>query len=303
MLSILIPVYNFDIRKLVNELHRQATESGKEFELVCLDDASEEAFKVLNREIASLPHVRYTELPENIGRACIRNRLAEEARFPYLLFMDCDSQVESPDFIRHYLQEAEPGTVVYGGRSYDPEPPTDPALYLRWLYGKERECLTRNLRQIHAYRSFMTNNFMVPKAIFLSIKLDETIKGYGHEDTFFGYQLKKERIPVVHIDNPLRHIGLENAEKFLENTRNAIRNLHQLIQRKETDHDNTLYVAYRLLNQGLTRPLFARRFLKKEKALLKNLTGPYPSLKKFDSYRLYYLLYLEQERLKRTARR
>ena len=46
MLSILIPVYNFDIIAFVTELHRLCEQEKIPFEIILLDDASDEKFKI-----------------------------------------------------------------------------------------------------------------------------------------------------------------------------------------------------------------------------------------------------------------
>jgi len=40
MLSVLIPVYNCSITALIKDLHQQLMSSNIEFEIICLDDAS-----------------------------------------------------------------------------------------------------------------------------------------------------------------------------------------------------------------------------------------------------------------------
>jgi len=85
-LSILIPVYNYDVRDLVHKLHDQLIELDTPVEILCYDDAStDESYKVTNREINKLSVVIYKELPANIGRAAIRNKLANEANYNYYL--------------------------------------------------------------------------------------------------------------------------------------------------------------------------------------------------------------------------
>ena len=93
MLSICVPVYNFDVRQLAGQLSEQAKKAGIPVEILIFDDNSEADIKKINREISSTPSVKYLELPENIGRAAIRNRLAETAKYPYLLYLDRKSVV------------------------------------------------------------------------------------------------------------------------------------------------------------------------------------------------------------------
>ena len=95
MLSILIPVYQVKVEKLVVKLIKQCDRCKIEFEILCFDDGSKERIKVSNRSIDLLMRVNYVELSENLGRSKIRNRLAKSARYDYLLFLDADSQVKS----------------------------------------------------------------------------------------------------------------------------------------------------------------------------------------------------------------
>ncbi len=80
MLSVLIPVFNEDIRNLVNDLNNQLVELGFIFEIRVYDDGSHENIRDLNKEIASNDSIIYEELPKNIGRSAIRNKLAKEAK-------------------------------------------------------------------------------------------------------------------------------------------------------------------------------------------------------------------------------
>ena len=73
--SVLIPVYNYGIFSLVQELRAQCARAELTYEIICLDDASEETFRIKNRAVARLEHVDYEELPGNISRAAMRNAL------------------------------------------------------------------------------------------------------------------------------------------------------------------------------------------------------------------------------------
>ncbi|WP_373548781.1 glycosyltransferase family 2 protein [Haliscomenobacter sp.] len=231
MLSILIPIYNYDVTYLVTELHRQAEGLGELYEICLLDDASDEKFKAINGVLIQKTNVRYEELPQNIGRAAIRNRLVEMAQYDYLLYMDCDSGVVMPHYLQTYVSAFHPQRLLYGGRSYLPKPPSDPQYLLHWHYGRQREQQDFLERQKNPYHSFMTNNFLIPKSIFASITFDESLRTYGHEDTLFGMELAKKNIEILHLNNPLLHLGLESTAVFLSKTQMAIHNLAQLQQR------------------------------------------------------------------------
>lgn len=302
MISVLIPVYNFDIRQLVRNLHAQLLAASVPFEIICLDDGSEETFKTQNRELLnpSTPPpaadkstfqpftpstFSYEELQENLGRARIRNALAAKAQYPYLLFMDCDSKVISSNYIQTYLDHLHPETLLYGGRCYALEPPAQPELYFHWYYGTQREVSSAAERAQQQYHAFMTNNFLIPKAIFEQIRFDERLTQYGHEDTLFGLELQKRGINIKHLDNPLEHIGLEPVDIFLDKTRQGLRNL-AFLSAQYPELETRLLRLYRKLDQmGLMQ--IAARFIKLlDNSILQNLTSRRPNLRLFDLYKL-----------------
>ena len=296
MLSILIPIHNFDIRPLVHKLHKECMALGVNFEIICLDDASDISFRKLNDELSTIENVSYVLLPHNLGRSAIRNRLAEMAKYDFLLFMDCDTMPEKADFIDIYVRNLKQGTVLYGGRSYQPEKPTDPELYFHWFYGSNREVSSLTKRTEAPHRSFMTNNFVIPKDILLKIRFDESLKQYGHEDTVFGLELKKLEIPILHLDNPMRHNGLEKAGDFLRKSEQAIDNLLILMKKHELAADIKL-LRYFLKTQKWGLHLFIKLWFRMNKVRLrKNLLGKNPSLRSFDLYKLGYMVELAMMR-------
>jgi glycosyltransferase involved in cell wall biosynthesis len=294
MLSILIPVYNYDVRAFVTELHRQSTAAGINFEIRCYDDGSSGNYKEINRELEQMRGVEYREIPSNLGRSAIRNLLARDAAFEYLLFLDCDSYPENDDFIARYAAALTPGAIVYGGRTYDPMMPQDKRRMLRWKYGSAREVFPVAVRKLKPYHSFQTNNFVVPRSVFRAIGLNEGLKGYGHEDTQFGQQLMARQVPILHIDNPLRHLGLETTEEFLLKTDEGVKNLYHLITHGYNVSTIKLARAYRFIRKlGITR-MVGWLLRLRGKALLKNLHSGNPGLMAFDLYKLMKLIEASQ---------
>ena len=290
MLSICIPVYNFDVRALAYDLHEQATHCDVPFEIILMDDASDASYITCLQELTALPHIHLIPLSINIGRSKIRNALVKEARHPYIIFMDCDSATVSNDYILRYLPHCKPNTVVYGGRCYKQEKPSGATL-LHWKYGVKREALPAAERQKHPNFNFCTNNFLIDKDIFKTITFSEQLEGYGHEDTFFGLELLGHHIPILHIDNPLIHLGLETANVFLKKTENGILNLRKVELMLKEKYPNyaghsKLMRSKIFLQKWRLIPL-TRVLLKAFKPLLKrNLSGKCPSLFAFDLYKL-----------------
>ena len=291
MLSILIPIYNFDVRRLVKELHDQAAALPFSAEILCFDDGSEAHWKALNREVGQLPMARYQECPQNLGRSRIRNLLADTARGSHLLFLDCDSEVTDATYLRSYAAAMDEKSLLYGGRLYRKDPPDDPRLFLHWQYGVRREQMPPAQRREHPYHHFMTNNFLLPASVFHAIRFDERLLEYGHEDTLFGMELRRRKVPIKHLDNPLAHIGLEPAEAFLDKTRKGVRNL-AFLYRSGTGIETRLTLFYEKLRQnGLALPAKVA-LARLRPLLLRNLLSRRPSLFLFDLYKLG--LFLEE---------
>lgn len=293
MLSILIPTYNFDCSKLVKELHSQASELSIEFEILVYDDCSKKKHEE-NRQLSDLSNVIYKELPNNYGRSAIRNLMAEDANFNYLIFLDCDGEIPSKNFLSLYYKFKDEADVVCGGRIYPNRDEIKKKYLLHWIYGCKRESQCNKCDA----KSFMTNNFLINKEVFETTKFDESMVGYGHEDTIFGIELKNKGYSFKIIKNPIIHIGLYDADDFLKNTRNAIKNLSNIFGKKyniEEFFDIKLVRVFHLANKlGLSfaLSLFYKLF---HKAIEHNLKGKYPNLLLLDAYKLGYFAYIKKK--------
>jgi len=289
MLSICIPIYNYDVRQLVRDLHRQASDAGVDFEILLADDGSQPQYLELNRECATLSNTHLKELQKNGGRSRIRNLLAQWAMHPWLVFMDCDSQCPDNRFIQRYLDNLDDALIVCGGRTYRSVPPQDGTL-LHWLFGTQREVKPATIRARKPNHSFMTNNFVISSQLMKEITFNESLIGYGHEDTLFGLELLKKQIHIKHIDNPLIHVGLQNAEEFLSKTREGTRNLlkiYNIVKRdKNLPQMVKLLKTWAFLRKtGLCRP-FGNIMKSLEPAIIKNLKCPQPRLIYLDLFKL-----------------
>ncbi len=288
-LSILIPTYNYDVRKLIQQLQEQLLVLTVPAEILCYDDASpSEAIKLVNRDIRKLSFVMYAELHTNLGRAAIRNKLASDANYNKLLFIDCDSELVSNIFLKNYLEQSGKYHALVGGTVYN-ETNSNPEYSLRWTYGKAREQRAAKERNNCPYESLTLNNFFIDRDTFLTIKLDEKIEGYGHEDTKFGYTLQKNTISLRHIDNPVLHCGLETNEVYLEKTEAAIKNFYKL-SLQGYGRGTRLFKSYKLLKTLRLARLYRFVFSAFRKSIIRNLSSLHPSLLLFDLYKLRLLL-------------
>lgn len=290
MLSILIPVYNYNVLPLVESLITQGLKTAKPFEIIVHDDASVEAHKAVNDPLKALKEVQYKEHAQNLGRAKIRNRLAENAKFDHLLFLDCDSSLPDADFLSRYFEVIKPGIVACGGTGYRSEAPEIQDHFLRWHYGTHREMKSASERNGKPNFAITTNNLLIDRELFLSVRFDESLTRYGHEDTLFGLALKEKGHGITHIDNPLIHEGLESAEVFLEKTEQGVMNLKMLIHKQPQYmglfEEVKLVKWYSRIKKTGLKPIFALKFRIFRPLLRWNLTSKNPSLRLFDLYKL-----------------
>lgn len=275
MISILIPVYNVDVTKMVSRLFKQCQRLKIRFEILVYDDLSDEKYRQKNRVLGSSIGINYLELTENLGRSKIRNWLVKSALYNHVIFLDCDSKVLSNDFVKKYIDNMDRAEIINGGRQYSKKPPRAKSKYLHWKYGTKKESKKANVRNIDAVNYFHTNNFFAKRSILDKHPFDESLEGYGYEDLVFAQRLVDYGVSLHHIDNPVEHLGLETNTKFLAKMENAIANLVRF-EEEDLLRDTRLQ---RLVNQlerlGLTKigKKYAQRKYKTFSSNLKDNKG------------------------------
>ena len=291
-LSILIPTYNDLCVNLVDALRQQAEEAALAYEILVADDGSTDAEVIArNSEINQWDHCQYLRQAQNIGRAAIRNFLAQQAQYDHLLFIDSDMSMVRTDYLANYLAiysaEVVDGGVCIGG---DPE-----ALKhnLRYRYEKAVEHEhTVEIRQQNPYRDFHTANFLIPRDLMLTHPFDERFHHYGYEDVLFGKQLRADRIAITHIDNPMGFCTFESNPDFVAKTEEGLQTLCQF--------RNELRGYSRMLTfvDGIHIPLIVSliRLIHRlfGSIIRRNLCGHHPFLLLFSFYKLGYFLILPE---------
>lgn len=290
MLSILIPTFNYNIVPLVTELHRQSMEQMIDFEIIVMEDGST-LYLEENKIVGDLIYCQYIVLPLNMGRSAIRNKLADISKYKFLLFLDCDSDISSKYFINRYLSFCIEECVIMGGRIYN-ENNLDPTRSLIKTYGIKRERYNGSEMGKNKHKMFMTPNFLISKSIFNKVRFDETIIGYGHEDSIFGIELEQMKIDFIMIDNPVIHKGLEDNETYIKKTEYSLENLYRIYL---TNKYPTLATKSKVLSVFIKIKRFKFhhiiRYLYQltKPILIKNLKSQHPSLMLFDFYKLGHL--------------
>lgn len=288
MISILIPTYNYDISSLVSSLFEQVKKLNIDFEIICLDDASQK-FHSENQKINDLENCSYSILERNIGRSSMRNLLAKKAQFENLLFLDADVTPIHENFISTYISQINSEEkVVYGGIRYQKNKPGKNQM-LRWVYGNSREALSVKNRVKNVYLSFLTLNFLISKSVFQKVSFNEEIPNLRHEDTLFSYDLKQANVNILHIENPVYHLGLESSRVFLRKSEESLIGLSFLIDNKLIDSNYVKLSEYhKTLEKYHLKGLYLILYKTFKTGLLKNILGKSPSLFIFDLFRLGY---------------
>ncbi len=211
-LSVLIPYLNDDPCTLLHALGREAEALGGTVEVVLLDDGSGDD-ALADRVIAAIHDsaipARSVRLFANEGRARGRNRLAANARAGHLLFLDSDMLPDAPDFLVQWIDlvdRCDPA-VAFGGFSLKQAPLVREHALHRQM-AMRSDCAGAEQRRLKPEKYVFTSNLMIRRAVFEAEPFDEGFKGWGWEDVEWGVRVSR-RHPIVHVDNPATHLGLD----------------------------------------------------------------------------------------------
>jgi len=295
MLSIIIPVYNYNVFPLVLALKKQADTIGIEYEILAQDDLSQEFFPE-NSQINSLENCSFATNTQNLGRGKNINLLCSKSKYNYVLILEADALPEHNSYLKNYIEilSKSNSDAIFGGVKYPETIPPKEKL-LRWKYGINRETKSLQHRIKNQYDFVFTWNLLLKKDLLLRFPFPEFIEEYGYEDAVFIENLLLNSIPVTHIENFLIHYNNEDSIDFIKKTERAVRNLHGLIQADKIDPKNIrltqLYlVVKKLYVIGMVKAIYK----KTKERMLTNLTSENPSLYLLDFYKLGYYCNLKK---------
>lgn len=285
-ISVLIPTFNDSVLAQVRRLHHQlealAATGGLRYEVLVADDCStDEAVRRENGQVQALPHCRLLWGKENIGRAAIRNLLAREARFGWLLYVDATLWV--PDgFVAGYVRHIGEAQVVCGGSMVEGQSRPQG---LRYQY--ERASAPRfsaAARSVRPYRAFRTNNFLISRDLMLAHPMRSDIHTYGYEDVLFGKSLEAAGASILHIDNPVGYHLLEENGRYLDKVEESLHTLYA--HRDELKGYSPLLDGVEKLQQYHLLGLFRLLYWPVSPWVRSNLQGNHPSLFLFKLFKV-----------------
>ncbi len=224
-LSILIPVYNQVCVPMVAHLVSLCSKiEGLKYEILVADDNStDKAIVEQNRSINLFAYCRLIECEQNNGAGATRNLLAQNSKFAWLLFIDCDVELPDENFIRKYL-ECTSEAVINGGIAI----PENHELRrnLRYMYEKKNEKRhTADKRSKHPHKAFRSTNFLTPREIIIKHPFFEPMKRY--EDVYWGKTLCDNNLNVIHIDNHVIITRFDTNVEYIEKVEKDISMLRQ----------------------------------------------------------------------------
>jgi glycosyltransferase involved in cell wall biosynthesis len=233
-LSVLIPFLRDDPTELLALLDREAQALNGAVEIVVMDDGTGDAaltaWLTAQAEAMTLP-VRLITLLANEGRSKGRNRLAGAARGGSLLFLDSDMRPDCARFLHIWaeLVRDQAPAVAFGGFSLL-QAPDEPRFSVHRAMATRGECVEAAERAKAPEKYVYTSNLLVRRDVFEAEGFDGAFTGWGWEDVEWAMRVSR-RWPVLHIDNPATHMGLDTVEQLVGKYEQSAGNFARVVAR------------------------------------------------------------------------
>tara|TARA_Y100000589_G_scaffold171239_1_gene162597 strand:- start:9344 stop:10153 length:810 start_codon:yes stop_codon:yes gene_type:complete len=251
------------------------------FEIICYEDASRHTYS--NNLIENLKNVKYLNFKKNIGRSSIRNQLGADAKYEWLLFIDCDSKIAGNDFLKKYINAASKRkskkTVFYGPTIYEKNI-VDENTKLHYKYGNLVETKMKK-------NNFSSHHFLIHKNQFIKNQFDNKITTYGYEDVLFS---TFSNLEFKYINNPLFHIGIKTNEVYLSDTEKAITNLANYANEIQINKKVKILKYFKIFEKLNLSKIILIIYNLTENKIIKNLNSTNPKICLFQFYKLGLLI-------------
>jgi glycosyltransferase involved in cell wall biosynthesis len=260
--SVLIPFLRDDPGDLLDRLDAEAASVAGAVEIVVLDDGTGDVAltgRLTARVKAMALPVRLITLPANEGRAIGRNRLASAARGGFLLFLDSDMRPDTRRFLQDWadLAAQQKPAVAFGGFSLL-QAPTEARFAVHRAMAAKSECVPHAERARQPEKYVYTSNLLVRRDVFEAEAFDSGFTGWGWEDVEWAMRVS-QRFPVVHLDNPATHMGLDTVAALAGKYEQSAPNFARMARRHpEIVAAYPSYKAAKLLKRLPGLPLMRR---------------------------------------------
>ena len=199
-ISVVVPTYNraHDIERNIPLLCSQSLDPNK-YEVIISDNNSTDSTKeVVTKLSATYKNLHYVHAKKK-GAAVARNKGAEIARGPIILFLD-DDMIPNKDLLEQHLKQYEDTTVDGVLGYFDIElAKGDNKIFTQFLAKSEvQNEFPFKDKSVIDFRYFYTGNVSVKKSHFDHVGgFDEGYAQYGVEDIDLGYRLYLEEAKIV----------------------------------------------------------------------------------------------------------
>ncbi|WP_282040631.1 glycosyltransferase family 2 protein [Winogradskyella flava] len=289
MLSILIPVYNYNIKSLISSLDKALNITDFDYEILCLEDGSTYHTEENKAICISTDRASHLISKNNNGRITSRKALAQKSKYDWLLFLDADVELKDKTLIENYSKHFNHDCdAIYGGYMYKDFCPASKFM-LRWTYGNSFEQVNAKKRNQSPYKVVISGNLLIKKETFLNLNSEIKSDGYGY-DNIFGALMKEKNIKVLHINNAVFHNGLDENPVFLTKVEHAVITLYNhYTSNKQQPTDNGLLELYKSMKKVGLHKAVALLFNLSKARIQKQLLGKRPSMRLLQFYKLGYL--------------
>ncbi|WP_010522322.1 glycosyltransferase [Aquimarina agarivorans] len=232
---------------------------------------------------------KYYTNSTNKGRTETRQLLANYAKYDWILFLDADVIPTETNFLENYMNFIlnDNFDIYLGGIAYKDKAPEFSKI-LRWKYGRYKETKSSKSRNKKPYRTIVSANLLIRKAIFKNVNKNLVGNHYGY-DNVFSLKVKEKKYKILHIDNLVFHLGLETNAVYLRKKEQSAETIYMLYSKNLINSgDNGLLKAYETIRRFKLEKIIVIIFSKSKKLLKQNILGNRPSLLFLDFYRLGY---------------
>ena len=287
MLSICITTRNSNIESLISRLTDQAKELDISSEILVAESGSDQNYSSMNEQLCTKRHIKYFKHNQHLSHGQMKNLLAQQAQGSYLLFLNGKNHITHRNYLQMFTEVMQPGVTIEGGTTASGIKPDKP-YQLHWMAMHNLLTFDADQRNQHPYYHLTTNNMLIPRGIFLQHPISD---GDDYTEILpYTYELKKNSVPVIHIDNPVSTNDYLPALKFLVVTRKQMQQTATWLQKltgPEKEHIGIPeFVKLTNSRKNRIKRLYKHLYRNHYISIMRKISDPeYNQIKKYRNFR------------------
>jgi hypothetical protein len=287
MLSICITAKDSNLESLISRLTDQAKELDISSEILVAESGSDQYFSSKNEQFCTKKQIKYFKHNQHLSHGQMKNLLAQHAQGSYLLFLNGKNHITHRNYLQMYTEVMQPGVTIEGGTTASGIKPDKP-YQLHWMAMHNLLTFDADQRNKHPYYHLSTNNMLIPRGIFLQHPI---IEGDDYTEILpYTFDLKKNAVPVIHIDNPVSTNDYLPALKFLVVTRKQMQQTATWLKKltgPEKEHIGIPeFIKITNLNKNRIKGLYKHLYKTHYISIMRKIGDPeYNQVKKYRNFR------------------